>query len=236
MGTDFSTIICQYAMVEIADPRLDEELAANPAAFFRKMSLYMQNAIPRFNRPPEIRQWLQFTPPRFGDYRWTAPEQSEQPQVVDTGMIGFELFNCGVVCVNRTGAPIYTPYTEAQYNKETGEVTFPAWLDEGAVFEMDFYTDGTFEQELTYEMQRILGLCVQYIWETRFVGDWLDRTPKVTDKSFSTPNEANATRANTERIKFLRGQLDDEIISFEHNLAYQQTVGPTYQLKFPAKS
>lgn len=45
MGTTWSEIICDYGMVLINDIRLTEELANDPALFFRKMALYLKNAI-----------------------------------------------------------------------------------------------------------------------------------------------------------------------------------------------
>lgn len=46
MGTKWSEIISNHAMLEIDDVRLQEDAANNPAAFLRRMSLYMVNAIP----------------------------------------------------------------------------------------------------------------------------------------------------------------------------------------------
>lgn len=46
MGTKWSEVISNHAMVAIDDVRLQEEAANDPAAFLRRMSLYMVNAIP----------------------------------------------------------------------------------------------------------------------------------------------------------------------------------------------
>lgn len=57
----------------------------NPARFFRKMALYMKNAIPIFNRPPEIRQWLELdmTLPSWDEASWVSTGESamEETQV-----------------------------------------------------------------------------------------------------------------------------------------------------------
>ena len=41
MGTKWSEIISNHAMLEIDDVRLQEEAASDPAAFLRRMSLYL---------------------------------------------------------------------------------------------------------------------------------------------------------------------------------------------------
>ena len=58
MGTSWAEVITNSAMVYIDDLRLREDLAVNPAQFFRKMALYMNQAIPLLNRPPELLNFL----------------------------------------------------------------------------------------------------------------------------------------------------------------------------------
>lgn len=65
--TAYSEIICDYFMVQQEDVRLQDEMDENPAGFLRKMALYMKNAIPMFNRPPEAKTWLAHTDPDFED-------------------------------------------------------------------------------------------------------------------------------------------------------------------------
>ena len=65
--TAYSEIICDYFMVQQEDVRLQDEMDENPAGFFRKMALYMKNAIPMFNRPPEAKTWLAHVDPDWED-------------------------------------------------------------------------------------------------------------------------------------------------------------------------
>lgn len=222
MGTTWSEIITDYAMVEIDDLRMRAELQDNPALFFRGMSLYMKNAIPYFNNPPEMQRWLKNTPPSFADYYWTVPADTTEATVVPTGQLGYELMSVQILSEEENGVVGVTPYIGATYDSETGNVTFPAGLTEGAQFQMDFYTDGTFDNDLTEEEKRILGLCVDYVWNVRFSGNWLNMQPKVQDANFTVGSEANYTRAQTERMRQKRIALNDEIHKYAQNVAYRE--------------
>lgn len=99
MGTSWAEVITNSAMVYIDDLRLREDLAVNPAQFFRKMALYMNQAIPLLNRPPELLNFLTvgLIQPTFGDSTWTSTQESTvQETVVETGQVGFSLFSCVV--------------------------------------------------------------------------------------------------------------------------------------------
>ena len=54
MGTSWSEVICNYAMPVIDDVRLTDQMNENPALFLRRMSLYMDLAIPMLSRPPSL--------------------------------------------------------------------------------------------------------------------------------------------------------------------------------------
>jgi len=222
--TGWSEIICDYAMLYIDDGRMTEKLKNNPARFFREMSLYMRSAIPRFNRPAEIVPYLkQGRPPVFDSCLWTVPEGEPGPSVVLTGMTGYELCSVSARGQDRYGNPVETP-CPASYNSDTGEVAISEAAP-GTVFDFDFYTDGTFENDLTSEMKRILGLCVQLVWENRFTSAWLPREAKVSDRSFTAPNEANWTRAQEEKRRSLESTLNEELRAYEQNCAYLSIVG-----------
>lgn len=222
MGTTWSEIITDYAMVEIDDLRMRTELQDNPALFFRGMSLYMKNAIPYFNNPPEMQGWLKNTLPSFADYYWTVPTDTTEETVVPTGQPGYEIMSVQIRSEEDNGVVGVTPYIGATYDSETGNVTFPAGLTEGTQFQMDFYTDGTFDNDLTEEEKRILGLCVDYVWNVRFSGNWLNMQPKIQDANFSVGSEANYTRSQTERMRQKRIALNDEIHKYAQNIAYRE--------------
>lgn len=222
--TSWSEIICEYAMLYIDDERMTEKLKNNPARFFREMSLYMKSAIPRFNRPPEIVSYLKRgAEPAFDSFLWTAPADEPGPAAVSTGMTGYELCSVVIRGEDRYGNPTETPYP-VRYDPETGDVIVESVIP-GTVLDMDFYIDGYFKDELTQQMKRILGLCVQLVWELRFTSAWLPREAKVSDRSFTPPNEANWTRAQEEKRRSLETVLNEELRNYEQNCAYMTTVG-----------
>lgn len=219
--TGWTEIICEYAMLFIDDDRMTEKLKNDPARFFREMSLYMNSAISRFNRPPEIIPWLKLgTNPKYDSFLWTAGEDGAA--TVSTGLTGYELCSIVLRGADRYGNITETPFP-GSYDPETGVVTL-AEVTGGAIFDMDLYTDGYFANDLTAEMKRILGLCVQSVWEQRFTSSWLPREAKVNDRSFTAPNEANWTRAQEEKRRSLEAALNEELRNYEQNCAYMTTV------------
>lgn len=230
MGTKWSEIITDYAMVEINDDRLNEKLSENPALFFRTMSLYMKNGIPRFTEPPEEKQWLTYMPPICDSFECKV---EQDVTTVQTGKIKFDLCCVEVISEDRYENPVATPLAGAAYDSETGVVTLPSGLAVGSALSMDFYTDGEFENILSLDEKRILGLCVQIVWENRYIGTWLDRVSKVKDKTFDIGSESNQTRANTDRMRMLDGKLSGEMHKYAQNLRYRQIVPQNRQLKRP---
>lgn len=221
--TGWSEIICDNAMTLINDERMMDKLTNNPARFFREMSLFMRMAIPRFNRPPEMISWLKRgTPPQYGSFLWTVPEGEPGPVAIPTGMTGYEMCSAVIRGEDRYGNPTETP-AAAQYDPETGKITIAEAIP-GTVYDFDFYTDGYFENELTQEMKRLLGLCVQSVWENRFTSAWLPRAAKVSDRSFTPPNEANWTRAQEEKRRSLEAALNEELRHYEQNCAFSRVV------------
>ena len=225
--TTFIEIISDYAMLEIADTRLQKELAESPARFFRKMSFYMLNAIPRFNRPPEARDWLSFTAPVYDGFDIAVPGGYDPAEdyTVETGKVGFEMISAVTIQPDGYGAYEFVPVPIKAYDAETGNVTFAAGVVKaGEELAIDFYTDGLFDRELCLAMKRILGLLVQIVWENRFINDFLLQQPKIKDRSFDVGNEANHMRASTERLRFLNDQVNQELKSFEQNVWYNTVV------------
>ena len=230
MGTMWAEVICDFGMVQINDVRLEEELQNNPALFFRKMALYLKNAIPRFNKPPEEQIRLTGTPPQYDSYSFTTTEEGEQ--TISTDLMGYELCSVQLIQTDAFGNPEATPVAGFQYDAETGVVTVPSGLAVGSVLSIDFYTDGTFDNDLLPEEKEILGICLQMVWENRFSGSWLDRVPKPKGKSFDIPSEAPQTNANTNRMKFLQKQLNSKMRAYSQMIAYQNVVPVNKQLQF----
>lgn len=235
MGTAWASVITEDALLIINDLRLNQELAENPALFFRKMSFYMKNAIPRFNRPPEMKEQLAGQEPVFADFTYTTSEEAAEAVTVATGLTGFDLMSAGIMTEDVYGNPVYTPVEGLSYDQETGNVTIPATAEQpvpaGTVYSLDFYTDGAFDNDLTPAQRRILALCIQYAWETAFVNDWLNRAPRAKDRSSDAGNVSSQTRANTERINAIKKTLDDEMTGYAQSCEYSQAVYPEFQQK-----
>lgn len=224
--TTFIDVICNHAMLEIADKRLEKDMEISPARFFRKMSLFVINAVPRFNRPPEARQWLKFTAPNYDDMEYIVPDDFNGGDlVIDTGVPGYDMASVIKISEDGYGGYNYTPVQSAVYDPETGNIEIPFGpVLPGDMLSIDFYTDGLFDRELGYDMKDILGLLIQYVWEMRFANDFLLQQPKIKDKSFDVGNEANHMRASTERMRFLSERINQRLKSFEQNIAYQNVV------------
>lgn len=235
MGTPWSSVITENALLIINDLRLNNELAENPALFFRKMAFYMKSAIPRFNRPPEIKAWLTYTEPVYNSMVHTVVDEQPEPIEITTALTGYDLMSAGIMTEDAYGNPVYTPVSGIEYDTETGAITIPASAESpvpaGTVYSFDFYTDGTFDNDLSDEQRRILALCIQYVWETSFVNDWLNRAPRAKDRSFDAGNVSSQVRANTERINAVKRTLDDEMTGYAQTCAYMEDVNPAWKDK-----
>lgn len=232
--TGWSDIILNYGNLFTDDVRNQQAYDLNPAAFLNQSAYYLEAAIPRFNRPTEVISYLSArTPAYFHETQWAVPASilpPGEPQEPTTMPItiqakpGYELCSVVIRGVDKFGNPVDTPYSGAQYDAQSGSVTFPAGLIPGTEFVIDLYRDGQFLRVLTPEMKRILGLCFHMVWEYRFTGEWLARAAKVSDKSFSPPNEANWTRAQEEKRRSEEDTLNQELRRYEQACTYRGVV------------
>jgi len=216
MGTGFSEII-QGAMYFMNDVRWQEQLAADPAQFFRAKSAFVISAIPRFNCPPNMQEYLTYTAPAVDDMVYTAEEDKTSGFVIETGKTGFQL--CSVAMENKqsNGSVFLTP-VDCSYDDETGDVTVNADVRTAQSLVLDFYTDGEFTNELDDEQKRIMSLAVACDWYFQFANDYLGIANLVTDKSFSIKSPSEHIRANTERMRYLREELRSELHAYEQRL------------------
>lgn len=230
MGTPWTEIICNYAMPVMDDVRLTDQMGENPALFFRRMALYMDLAIPMVSRPPELDSYLNYelVKPEYDDYLWTSDGES----TVETGKTGYELFSCSIREVDDSGVVTSTPVSNVEYDVETGTVTFLEGTTVGTVYNIDFYTDGSFYYDLTEAQKRILGLAVGVVWDERFSRNWLNITQKIKDSSFDTVNESNYMREVQNRLFMNRHLLNDELRKYEQDVAYKNTVTPRAQIRW----
>lgn len=235
MGTSWAEVICDFAMPIIDDVRLTDQMEDNSALFFRRLSLYVQLALPLLSRPPELDSYLKYEIKKstYADYEWTSTEESTQQQtVLDTGLVGYQLFSCSEYTTDFAGLYTTKPVSGVTYNADTGEVTFPIQPQSGIQYSLDFYTDGTFYYELTEAQKRLLGLAIGIVWDERFSRNWLNLQAKVHDSSFDTVNESNYMRETQSRLTSNRALLNDELRRYEQDLAYSNTVTPRTNLRY----
>jgi hypothetical protein len=229
MGTAWSDIITNSAMVVIGDDRMQDDLRTDAALFFRRMSSWMGMAIPMLKSPPELLVYLTdgLVEPQYADFEWTSDQISTtQETVVETGKIGYELCNCVSVQYARNGDAAFFPYTDFTYDPETGVVTFPQQDSADVEYRLDFYTDGQFAHDLTFRQKRLLGLAFAVTWDNRFNREWLNIQPKVKDKSFNTPNENTTMKESTARYKENLQLFYSELRGYEQECAYMRRVNP----------
>lgn len=234
--TPLLNVITKYCAPYVDDVRLNTLASANPPLYARKMSQYMIPAISLFTLPAEMQMYLlgtqdnpQFTEPKYNGVLYTVANEETSNFTIELGedFTGYELFCCSIRQTDETG-DIYNTLIHATYDSQTGNVTVPATQEQpitaGTVLEMDFYKDGMFAQNLSSEIQNILGMCFQVIWQERFSMDWLSMVSKAEDKSFYEQNRANKIRADTERLEMLRKQLAGEMRRFEQNSYYNSII------------
>lgn len=223
MATTWEEVVTNYGLVAINDIRLYEELEANPALFYRKMAQYMVNAIPLFTRPPEVVPYLSTTNPSYDDYQYEVQSGDTFPLTVSTGLLGYQLATVTIIGTDQYGNPQYTEVTDFTYDEETGDVVLNTATAEGTMYDMNFYSDGVFDNDLSLEIKMILGECLHLVWEQRFSASWLDRAQKPRDKTFDLPNEANWTRAQMEKANLVRQRLSGLIYAYEQRVEYNHT-------------
>lgn len=225
--TAIAEVITQ-AMIYIDDIRLQEQLAVNPALFYRRMSDYINAAMPLLSSPPQLFDHVnkEYTAPEYDNYYWTSTDESVTAEtVIPTEFIGYDL--CSIVSLDVENNA--TAYTEAIYDSETGEITFPQQISSGINYEIDFYKDGEVA-DLTPTMRRLFALAVTIVWDERFSNSWLNITQKIKDSSFQTVNESTYMDKLTNRQKENRQRFQDELRKYEQNSAYKTVVSP-YQHK-----
>lgn len=218
MATAWSTVITA-AMQVIDDERWIEQLAVNPAQFFRAKSETLKYAMPLMNRPPELRTYIEneLVEPEYADGAWISTDESlEGDTEVDTGFTGYQLMSC-VIRVD--GGMEVIPYPDASYDAETGIITFPQQTQAGVEYEYDLYTDGEMA-DLSATQLRLFGLAMAVVWDEHFERNFLDITPKINDTSFKTVNEANYIEKGNHRLQANRQSFNDELRKYEQDCAY----------------
>ena len=226
MATTFSDIISLAMASKIIDDiRWEQDFRENAALFLRQKSKALELAIPKFNRPPEIREYLEYTSPSFESYYECTESPISGTATFQTEMTGYELCNVGILSVNKYDEVEYTPVKDFTYDSETGNVIVLGDYPSKTEFQFDFYTDGVFKNDLNMEIQEILCYCLNMVWETGFSGSWLDRTPILQDKTFRRASTESAwTEAQEHKRKAIETALNDRLMKYEQNAQYRSVV------------
>ena len=225
MATGFTDIITA-AMVIIDDIRWRDDLAANPAIFYREKADWVVKALASLNRPPELGEYLQqtMTAPAFADYEWTSDAASTSAEtVVATGKTGFDICSVSVYNAAKTKLTRYAE-AEATYDKTTGNVTFPVQSAAGISYTIDFYTDGTFggNNVLTVRQMELFSLAVAVcVWDQRMDRNWLNIQAKDHDSSFNPPSEGTYTEKVNQRLMRNIQLFNDKCSKYEQDCAYR---------------
>lgn len=234
MATPILKVITQYCSILIDDINLDALARENMPLYARRMWSYLQAAIPNFTTPSGMIPYLMGTPdspkliePIYDSTKYILEEDiTEETNVALENGAGYELFSCKIETIDKRERVILTPTDLVKYDSENGIITFTASAEnpipKGTVFNMDFYTDGYFKEDLSVEIMRILGLCFQVVWQTRFNNDWLSNVSKVEDRSFSEQNRANKEKTDTERLARYKSDLNSAMRALERNLAIRK--------------
>lgn len=241
--TATAQVITGYCSIYVDDIRLGELASLNPPLYMRKMWGYLQPAISLFNIPAEEQARLvgtndnpKLTAPTFADAQYEVETTQTAPFVIALGdeFTDFELFSVQLKQTDASGDVYYTAVTDAEYDADNGDITINASKDNpseaGAIYDIDFYTDGYFDADLTAQEMNILGMCFQVVWQDRFNTDWLSNVSKIEDKSFFEQNRANKITADTKRLDELREKLSTQMRRYEENLYYDKIVPSTNRL------
>lgn len=233
--TPILKVITEYCSIYVDDINLQMLAEEDTPLYARRIWGYFRPAISLFNLPAQMPLYLMGTPenpkltePIYGNmqYQVTEDKTADFTLELDENGKGYELFCCRIQTFDDFGNVIMLPTNVANYDSETGVITFKATpenpIPKGTIFDMDFYTDGSFAETLSPEIMNILGMCFQVVWQTRFINDWLSNVSKVEDKSFFEQNRANKIRADSERFNLLQKNLAQAMRRFEQNLAQRK--------------
>lgn len=233
--TPILKVISEYCDIYVDDINLQALAVEDKPLYARRMWGYLRAAIPLFNLPAEMPEFLMGTvdspkliEPVYGSLTYTTTQDITDSftLTLDDGGKGYELFCCRVREFDDFDNVILLNTSGVTYDAEAGTVTFTATEDDpipkGTTFDMDFYSDGSFAETLSAEEMNILGICFQEVWQTRFNNDWLSNVSKVEDKSFSEQNRANKIKADTERLREIRTIRAEAMRRYEQNIKYRK--------------
>lgn len=219
MGTTWEELELRATTYIKNDLSLEWDKAKRLPVFFNRMRAYMVEAIPKFNRPPEMLQKLAaYTAPQFESVSYTTI--AGENQTVETEVMGATVVSAGIIEEDDFGDVQYTPLGGVGYDAETGLVTLTGTFEAGSRVEIDLYTSGTFNAELNETEKGILAFAIYNRYEHRFDNDVLERQAKIRDSAFTTISEASQTQAGTARQREVDSQLYAMLRAYQDNVEY----------------
>lgn len=219
MGTTWEELELRATTYIKNDLSLDWDKANRLPVFFNRMRAYMVEAIPKFNRPPEMLAKLAaYTAPQFESVSYTTI--AGEIQTVETGVLGATVVSAGIIEEDDFGDVQYTPLTGVEYDAGTGLVTLVGTFEAGSRVEIDLYTSGTFNADLNETEKGILAFAIYNRYEHRFDNDVLERQAKIRDSAFTTISEASQTQAGTARQREVDSQLYAMLRAYQDNVEY----------------
>ena len=232
MATPILKVITEFCFPKISDDiELEELINTDRPLFARKCWGYLKTALPKFNIPDEMQDIIYGSPfepklvePKYDNAEFTTGTDLTSDYDIELGetFAGYELVSVRQREVTYNYEVVYHP-ASFEYNPETGTVTLHASEEQpipaGAVFDLDFYKDGDFKNDLTPAMCEIIGLLWEYERLSHILTSALDITPTVDDKSFSVQNRANKETADRGLLLAKRNNLISEMTLFAQNSA-----------------
>lgn len=219
MGTTWEELELRATTYIKNDLSLDWDKANRLPVFFNRMRAYMVEAIPKFNRPPEMLQKLAaYTAPAFESVSYTTI--AGEDQTVETEVLGATVVSAGIIETDDFGDVEYTPLTDLEYDPDTGLVTLVGTFEAGSQVEIDLYTGGAFDADLNETEKGILAFAIYNRYEHRFDNDVLERQAKIRDSAFTTISEASQTQAGTARQREVDSQLYAMLRAYQDNVEY----------------
>ena len=104
MATTFTDIITlAMASKVINDDRWEQDFSENPALFLRQKSQMMELAVTKFDRPPEMREYLTYSEPSFDSMEKVQGNYTEENVMIASGRTGYELCCIGIISKDRFG-------------------------------------------------------------------------------------------------------------------------------------
>ena len=204
------------------DLSLEWDKANRLPVFFNRMKAYMIEAIPKFNRPPEMLAKLAaYTEPQFESVSYTTVALAEgaTSQAIDTGITDADFVSVGIVAEDQFGDVQFSPANFVYY-PDSGVVVLQGAYEQGTLVEVDLYTSGSFDADLNDTEKGILAFAIYNRYEHRFDNDVLERQAKIRDSAFTTISEASQTQAGTSRQREVDNQLYGMLRAYQDNVEY----------------